>query len=306
MNAIRLSRAFVLTLFAIVSSRAYGQKTLTFSMPESVLLFGSPDFELRVVRGTSVQILKPPAKQGAFNYPALASDGSLVAWGFPLKVARADERRRFTLGISPTAQQEWKTHGDFEDIGAAAFSSDRSRVAFAAVSDRQNSLRVLNLPSGEMATLTQLSGVAERAKLSWSPDGKQLVAEVQNGDQPEKISVADLGKGDVKVIGKGVDPAWSPTGKWIVYFDVKRQKCVLVHPDGTGTRVVRNLGRKLLQYRMFGYGAAWSPDGRQLLLNEMKGEGGNIDVMLLDLASGKVTRKSKDGLPAFGWAERTP
>ena len=185
-------------------------------------------------------------------------------------------------------------HGDFEDIGAAAFSADRSRVAFSAVQPgRKSSFLILNLSSGEMETLPQLSGVAKRATLGWSPDGKQLVVEVQKGDQPEEISVASLSNGDVKVIGKGVNPAWSPTGEWIAYSDAKRQKCIVAHPDGTGARVVRDLGRNLLQYRMFAYGAVWSPDGKQLLLNEMKGEGPKIDVMLLDLATGKLTENRK-------------
>jgi len=73
-----------------------------------------------------------------------------------------------------------------------------------------------------------------------------------------------------------------------------------VRPDGTETKTVRNLGR-IFGYRMFASGVVWSPDGKQLLLNEMKGEGPKIDVMLLDLASGEVKRKSRNGLPVFGW-----
>src|SRR5580704_18171925 len=122
---IRLGRILLLTLSVIASCRAYGQDKLTFSMPESVLLFGSSNFELRIVADTSVQVLKPPARQGAFNYPALAPDGSRVAWGFPLEVAPPNQRRHFALGVSPAVKQEWKTSGDFEAIGAAAFSPDR-------------------------------------------------------------------------------------------------------------------------------------------------------------------------------------
>jgi hypothetical protein len=34
----------------------------------------------------------------------------------------------------------------------------------------------------------------------------------------------------------------------------------------------------------------------------MKGDGDSIDVMLVDLETGRATRKAKNGLPVYGWA----
>src|SRR5437667_2656070 len=297
---------FVLTVLTIASGRAYGQEGRTFSMPQSVLLFDSPDYELRVITGNSIQVFRPPAKQGPFYLPALSSDGARLAWGVPIGVTPKGERGHFVLGVSPTAQQQWKTYGDFEEVGSAAFSPDGSRVAFTAVETGGGRVfLILNLASGELEALRQLSAVAVQAKLGWSPDGMRLVVEVQRSEKTPAISVVDLTTHDMKAIGEGENPSWSPTGEWIAYFDAKGEKCTVAHPDGTNARVVRDLDRNVLQYRMFVHGAVWSPDGTQLLLNEVKGEGPKVDVMLLDLASGKVTRKSKDGLPVFGWvAER--
>lgn len=45
----------------------------------------------------------------------------------------------------------------------------------------------------------------------------------------------------------------------------------------------------------------WSPDGKQLLLNEIKGDGPKLDVMLLDLGSGRSTKIGHDCYAVFGW-----
>jgi Tol biopolymer transport system component len=201
-------------------------------------------------------------------------------------------------------QQEWKTFGDFEHIGATAFSPDDSKIAFVSEHEgRKVSFTLLDISTEQMASIAHLSGVPEAATLSWSPNGKQFVVELQKPGQPSVIAIVDVNVDDIKVIGKGVNPTWSPTGEWIAYSDETRQRCILVHPDGTGTRVVRDL-KRMFGYRMLPYGTVWSPDGTRLLFNEMKGEGPYLDVVLLDLASRKATSKSHDGLAVFGWAKQ--
>jgi hypothetical protein len=49
-------------------------------------------------------------------------------------------------------------------------------------------------------------------------------------------------------------PSWSSDGRWIAYMDASG-RLVIVHPDGSGARVVDSRG---------GEQAAWSPRGRQL------------------------------------------
>jgi len=292
----------MITIAAVLHAAASG----IFSMRGSVLLFADRGYGLQVVTPSGSQDMQLPVKipvnYGDFKFPSLAPDGERVAWGFA--VARNPSGQaspRFVLGIRSPAQQEWKTFGHFQEIGATAFSPDGSRVAFVSEQeDRKSALAILDLSTGAIATLSHPSAVAMSASLSWSPTGTQMAVEVQHGNQPSDIAIVDVKTENVKVIGKGVDPVWSPTGEWIAYSDEAREKCNLVRPDGTETKTVRNLGR-IFGYRMFASGVVWSPDGKQLLLNEMKGEGPKIDVMLLDLASGEVKRKSRNGLPVFGW-----
>jgi Tol biopolymer transport system component len=301
----RYGWSLVLTLMGVAACGVYGQGNATFSMPDSVLLFSNASSELRLVTTTSVHVLKLPMPLGPLSYPTLAPDGNRVASGLLSSGTRIP--RRFVLGVLSVKEQGWKTYGDFEGIGVAAFSPDGTRAAFAAEqAEKNHAFLILDIPSGKMTTVAQLASVPERAGLSWSPDGKRLTAEMQRSDEPPAIAVFDPYTEKVKILGKGVDPVWSPTGEWIAYSDETRQKCFLIHPDGTGAKVIRDLSRKLGGYRLIFYGAVWSPDGSRILLNEMKGEGPNIDVVLVDLASGKVTGKSRNGLAVLGWATEKP
>jgi len=45
----------------------------------------------------------------------------------------------------------------------------------------------------------------------------------------------------------------------------------------------------------------WSPDGKQLLLTEIKGDGPDLDVVLIDLESGRASSKSQNSFSVFGW-----
>jgi Tol biopolymer transport system component len=229
--------------------------------------------------------------------------GGLIAWGFAvvLDEDRREHRARFALGIYSTSSHEWKTYGNFDDIGYTAFSRDGSKVAFVSQQGGKDQLLVFDVAAERISNAPYPRGMPESGGLSWSPDGKQLAVVIQRGDKPSQIAVLDLQTGDVRAVGEGYAPAWSPTGEWIAYYE--GQKCILVHPDGTGTKTVKDVSGGL-RYRSFNWGLVWSPDGKQLLLNEIKGDGPTLNVMLLDLASGRYSRKSENGLPVFGWASK--
>ncbi len=101
---------------------------------------------------------------------------------------------------------------------------------------------------------------------------------------------------------KGNEPSWSPSGQWIAYVDPSEHRIRLVHPDGTGDHVVKDIGSFFTE-RGFGGAPVWSPDETKLLLNTYKGANlDSQDVMLLDLKSGKTTRKSHNGDLISSWA----
>jgi Tol biopolymer transport system component len=46
----------------------------------------------------------------------------------------------------------------------------------------------------------------------------------------------------------------------------------------------------------------WSPDGKKLLLNEYKGDwDSSLDVMMVDINTGRTTQLSKNGEEVIGW-----
>lgn len=263
------------------------------------MLIGEPS-GVGLVATSGVQVLPIPLPGGPLSHPVIAPDGSQVADGVCLSSARTP--RHYGLGVLSLKGHEWNTYGDFDGIGVPAFSPDGRNIAFAADHGLRNPVfLILDIASGKITPIPELAGVAERSDLGWAPDGRRLVAALGYN-----ITVFDLNSGQTNAIGKGIDPVWSPTGTWISYSDESYRKCIITHPDGTDTRVLRDEGRDFWVYRLIFYGAVWSPDGSRLLLDEMKGEGPNEDVMLVDVASGTVTRKARNGHSVFGWVKETP
>jgi dipeptidyl aminopeptidase/acylaminoacyl peptidase len=272
-----------------------------------MLLFGTYN-DLRISTPTDVRAVKPPieviANGGYFAFPSISPKGDSVAWGFAVAL---DNRRRhqvlYKLGIYSVALHEWKTYGDFDDIGDTAFSRDGSKVALVALSGDNPELLIFDRTTESVTRGPFHRGMQTSAGLSWSPDGTRLAVVIEKGDLPVQIAVLDLTTGDLHVVGEGYAPAWSPSGEWIAYY--AGDKCMIVRPDGTRTKTIKKLPHRIVVLRggrSFNAGLVWSPDGAQLLLNEIRGDGPNLDVTLLDLPSGRSKNLLSGGLPVFGWA----
>lgn len=271
----------------------------TFSMPDAALLFAKPYNYLCLMSDGNRKIEPISITKGVFNPPALSPDGDAVAWGLLQAAPTGDTPAVFTLGLF-NKSRGWSTQGAFADIGAAAFSPDGGRIAFAAERRETRSVIIFELATGQMVEVPGTSTVAKRARLSWSPDGKSLAVQVYQRDHNE-IAVISLANTTLKTIGSGIDPVWSPSGELVAFSSEDRQKLFVAAADGSELREVRNLSGRIFGHRMFVYGVVWAPNSKQLLLNEMKGDGPSTDVMLLDLATGKTKRKIRNGLPVFGW-----
>lgn len=312
---------YLLAVVIVPLSADVVQEKQTFSLPDSVLLFGIYS-DLRIVTTDRVLAIKPPVEvgntnRGYFVYPGLAPRGDLVAWGFV--VDWQDDRRRyrarFALGVYSIKEQKWKTYGDFDDIGTPAFAPDGSKIAFVALDPIKGyHLLILDLATEKMTIMTNVSAkgipekgiqsIPEKSTLGWSPDGKRLVVGFERSEKPSLIAVLDPNTGDVRPIADGFNPAWSPTSEWIAYYDPPGERCMVVHPDGTGAKVVRKVHSTFFNRRRYGYAAVWSPDGKKLLLNQVN-EDRAVEVVLVDLETGQsTTRKTENGLAAFGWAAR--
>lgn len=296
-----MRKALLIALFGILGCAAFGQARATFSMPSSTLFFWDGGQEIHLVSSTTKN-LALPAYASPYGQPVVARDGGLIALGLhssPIPVPY-----HLTLGVFSVKAQEWKTYGDFAEIGTPGFSPDAKKIAFVAKrSDRRGALLILDIPTGSISSVDELSNAVGAAGPSWSPDGKCLAVVLWRLGR-WSIVLYDLGTSRLNSLAEGEDPAWSPTGEWIAYFETDT-KCALVHPDGTGKKVFKNTGG-WLGYKAFARLPVWSPDGKQLLLNQVKGEGPNIDVILVDVASGKITRKARNGLAVIGWVAGAP
>lgn len=224
-----------------------------------------------------------------------------------------------TLAIYSVLDKTWRESTRVEEFdGAAAISADGSRLAFAATkpgAEKGVHLRVIDLKTG-IETVGPVIGRYDALELSWSPDGSRVAygmyqsAPTEGPGHSPAIEILDLQTGRIWKVADGQSPAWSPSGEWIAYLNDSAwpNQVWMVHPDGTGSRLLVTLPPRRLWggERMFFHAEppVWSPDSRKLLLNELhNADKWTFNVELLDLAKLKVTRKFKDTAPVWGWAE---
>jgi Tol biopolymer transport system component len=159
----------------------------------------------------------------------------------------------------------------------------------------------MDLETGKITRIKYVAAIQP----SWSPDGKKLAVNIQRGERPPILAVIELESGKMTTIAEGSGaPSWSPSGEWIAYLGHSGEKCMLVHPDGTGSKTVSTAKGTFFTYRKFGYGVVWSPDSKKLLLNRVTNDLGKLDVVIVDIESGRSTTKLKNSLPVFGWVSR--
>jgi hypothetical protein len=293
---------YLLTLIAI-SSLGSSERPHTFSLPNSVLLFGG-SWSAEVVTPATLEAIplpqRPRKSKGPSAIPTLDSTGSLVGSGFPVtNENRDDQKLDCAVALYSREDKSWRTYGRFRQIYMSAISPTRSQTAFIADEAAYDSRGVflLNVETGEISKLLKISAVWA----SWSPDGQKLAIGTAGGETEPRVTILDIASRHVEDLARGTFPAWSPSGKWVAYLDSLNQSVHLIQPNGTDDHKVVDVSGKGLA--SFGLAPVWSPDERELMLNQYKGSNlESRDVILLDLATGKTTTKLHNGDAIFGWA----
>jgi TolB protein len=149
------------------------------------------------------------------------------------------------------------------------WAPDGTSIAFADAlpSGKGGGIYLLTLEDETMSVITE--DAAGGGLLSWSPDGLEIAFTREKGDT-SNIWAVDVATGETRQIsdaGFGFDPAWSPDGSLIAYFN---SQIWVVNTDGSG--------HALAVTDMHGCEALnphWSPDGSWITFYSCEDSGPN-------------------------------
>ena len=142
------------------------------------------------------------------------------------------------------------------DESSPSLSPDGSRVVFAAARDRTPQIYSTRLDGSDerLEIPVPNTGRSYRSSPDWSPDGRTIAFEQQNGDF--QIWLLDCTNQSVRQLtheGENEDPAWAPDGRHIAVSSTRngaKDIWIIDVPTGAQRRLTTNGAARL---------AAWSP-----------------------------------------------
>ncbi len=146
--------------------------------------------------------------------------------------------------------------GTLTEQSSPSFSPDGKRVAFISPSPKTPQIYTMNVDGTDIKQLTPtVSGVRSyRTGPDWSPDGRAVAYEQQNGDfQVWMITLNDKKMRRLTSIGENEDPSWAPDARHLVLSSTRhgfKNLWVLDTQSGRMRQLTFNDGARL---------AAWSP-----------------------------------------------
>jgi imidazolonepropionase-like amidohydrolase len=213
-----------------------------------------------------VDLTSDPADD--FN-PSWSPDGRRIAF----QSLRGGRRSIYLMNADGTEVQEVAGAGPLDN--AVGWSPDGRYLLLTSNRDVNAELYLLKIESAELVNLTR--NPADDETPSWSPDGKRIAyssdREAPRATRVHQIYVLALADGSSRrltdFIYGAFDPVWSPDGQKIAFSvvqdDYGSKKAYVMRADGSDPRpLTDNLGGWALPQ-------AWTPDGRQVLIDFFTG-----------------------------------
>jgi TolB protein len=216
---------------------------------------------------------------GEETSPAITPDGTTVAyvmrrdghWG--IYAQRVGGRNATPILVDSN-----------RDFGAPAYSPDGSSIAFHE-SDLDGGIFIAGATGESVRRLTDIG-----FNPAWSPDGTQIAFTTEEVRDPasrqitSSLYVANVAGGAPHLVigdSDAIQPAWSPSGRRIVYWsNTKGQRDLYTIPSTGGPRVA------LTNDAAIDWSPVWSQDGRYVYFSSDRGGEMNVWRIRVDEATG--------------------
>jgi Tol biopolymer transport system component len=191
--------------YTSLASTADGKRlVVTRASPKSTL------WRMRI--GDSTAEILPPVRialtPATTSSPRLGSD-------YLIFVSSGGTTESIWKQANGTDKELWRGDGA-QIIGSPAISPDGRHIAFSV---RQRSQTLLYVMQADGANARVIADVLElRGSPAWTPDGRSITAAANDHGVPHLFEVpTDGGSPSVLLHEYSVDPAWQPSGSFVVY-----------------------------------------------------------------------------------------
>ncbi len=232
------------------------------------------------------------------RHPAFSPDGRSIAYSAGADVL---SRRILLRGVDGGATATL-SRGPGDEY-APAFSRDGDRIAWARyVPGQPCRIVAMRLPAGPAAVVGRCRH-DERTRIAWSVSGAEIYfTDSPGGQAGSQVLALALASGQTRVLTRpdaaagesDSEPALSPDGRRLAFLRTP----ALGAPRLTMLDLASG---RIAQVRTHGVtpgGAAWTPDGRSLVVASDRG--GDFSLWLVPLARGSAPQRLLIGLRALG------
>ncbi|MPZ70657.1 MAG: hypothetical protein GEU71_14180, partial [Actinobacteria bacterium] len=226
------------------------------------------------------------------RFPEWSPDGTRLAY---MAKRRRGGSMIFVKNVDGTGKTRLTAKGGHNTH--PKWSPDGTRIAYVHWGRRTSDIYVMNPDGANKSNLTATR--TYEAGPSWSPTGTEIAYErSKNNSFGFDVFAVDL-DGNRRALSRidGLSeeaPRFSPNGELVSYLECGRRagcSLVVINADGSGRRKLADISDP--SYALpDGMSAVWSPDSTKLAYSGMPGSRYLLDLYVVEVADGEVTRLS--------------